>query len=543
MAENTRSREDVYLIGNYVEDIKGSKLPSNHQALGYFLRLHHKENKTVREAANETIDKIEEFWKRAFIPVHYKQHSVKKLETLFMQWKGLKKNSSRKTETQKKNEEQFTECFNDLFDIAHANAMDLMNIQEDKDFLMAQRKKGRQGAMSSVDNVHLKKTKNLEARKSKHKQFCQKARQEAESLKETVALESSSDSSAEQEQGEPIPGPSYQTPPVKRGRKKVLTPGLTASLDRSQVSDRSAVMIIGETIRSLSEDVGPIVLNRSSIRRSRQKNRQEIASDIQHNFNPDDALIVHWDGKLIEDLTGQEKVDRLPIIVTSIGGAVQLLSVPRISAGTGQVQAQAVYAALTEWKLQDRVAGMCFDTTSANTGPKMGACVLLEHLLQRDILHLACRHHILELVAGAAFAELVGASSSPEILIFKRFRAQWKFLDTAQYEDCSTDEMVNEAVADVKQDMVNFLNTALEKMQPRDDYRELLELVLIFLGAEPSRGRHFAAPGAMHQARWMAKVIYTFKVWMFRSQFRLTAREQKALRDLCIFYARIYVKA
>jgi len=118
MAENTRSREDVYLIGNYVEDIKGSKLPSNHQALGYFLRLHHKENKTVREAANETIDKIEEFWKRAFIPVHYKQHSVKKLETLFMQWKGLKKNSSRKTETQKKNEEQFTECFNDLFDIA-----------------------------------------------------------------------------------------------------------------------------------------------------------------------------------------------------------------------------------------------------------------------------------------------------------------------------------------------------------------------------------------------------------------------------------------
>jgi len=78
MAENTRSREDVYLIGNYVEDIKGSKLPSNHQALGYFLRLHHKENKTVREAANETIDKIEEFWKRTFIPLHYKQHSVKK---------------------------------------------------------------------------------------------------------------------------------------------------------------------------------------------------------------------------------------------------------------------------------------------------------------------------------------------------------------------------------------------------------------------------------------------------------------------------------
>ena len=30
---------------------------------------------------------------------------------------------------------------------------------------------------------------------------------------------------------------------------------------------------------------------------------------------------------------------------------------------------------------------------------------------------------------------------------------------------------------------------------------------------------------------------------MFRSQFKLTAHEEKGRRDLCIFFARVYVKA
>ena len=57
------------------------------------------------------------------------------------------------------------------------------------------------------------------------------------------------------------------------------------------------------------------------------------------------------------------------------------------------------------------------------------------------------------------------------------------------------------------------------------------------------RGIRFAQPGAMHQARWMSKVNYTSKVWMFRSQFKLTVREEKGLRELCIFFARVYVRA
>lgn len=77
----------------------------------------------------------------------------------------------------------------------------------------------------------------------------------------------------------------------------------------------------------------------------------------------------------------------------------------------------------------------------------------------------------------------------------------------------------------------------------RDDYREFLELSVIFIGGVPTRGIHFQAPGAMHRARWMAKVIYAIKIWLFRDQFRLTASEEKGIRDLAVFAVIIHLKA
>jgi len=51
------------------------------------------------------------------------------------------------------------------------------------------------------------------------------------------------------------------------------------------------------------------------------------------------------------------------------------------------------------------------------------------------------------------------------------------------------------------------------------------------------------APGATHHARWMSKALYSLKIWMFRGQFKLTIKEEKGLRNICIFIVRIYFKA
>jgi len=90
----------------------------------------------------------------------------------------------------------------------------------------------------------------------------------------------------------------------------------------------------------------------------------------------------------------------------------------------------------------------------------------------------------------------------------------------------------------IKQGTIDYAHKHLGQSQSRDDYKEFLELVIIFLGAAPARGVRFMSPGAMHHARWMSKVIYSLKIWMFRAQFKLTPAEQ-----MCVFAVRVYLKA
>jgi len=59
--------------------------------------------------------------------------------------------------------------------------------------------------------------------------------------------------------------------------------------------------------------------------------------------------VVHWDGKLLPDLTvGSESsdaglIDRLPVLVSSLtDGTTKLLGVPKLKSGTGNVAANAV---------------------------------------------------------------------------------------------------------------------------------------------------------------------------------------------------------
>ena len=142
---------NVYLVDNYKEDIKGSKLPSNKQVLCFFLHNHTKLCETVRDSATKTVEKVIEFWNQARIPIHHKQDCIKKVIGLFEKWKGIKKNAGRQTKTQKKKEADFKSMFENLFDIAHANALEMISNEEDRQFLIAQREPGRRGVMGSID--------------------------------------------------------------------------------------------------------------------------------------------------------------------------------------------------------------------------------------------------------------------------------------------------------------------------------------------------------------------------------------------------------
>lgn len=531
-------QKNVYLIKKIEEDLLGSKLPSNCQVLSHFLFLH--KNLTIKQSSIVILNKLEIFWNRANIPIRDRSHIAKKIVALFRKWKNLKKNANRQSATQKSKEQVFKESLDDLFDIAHANALDIITIQEDKEFLLAQREKGRRGSMSSVDTVLLRKEKKkLKIEKTLLKRK-ESAIAEANASSEKIELVSSNSSSEEELSSVTDSNFTYLSSP-NRGRKVVVTTALSAALDRTKVSDRSAVMIMSETARSLGHSIEDLAINRSTIRRERLLKRNENFQNILENFKSEDSLVVHWDGKLLPDLSGKDKVDRIPILV-SFKGLSKLLEVTKLSSGTGESQAEAVVNALRRWKLDHQVQALCFDTTASNTGRHKGACLLIEQKLGRDLLYFGCRHHIMEIILASAFVECMGSSPAPEFQLFKRFKAEWKSIDKSAFKDCTTDEHTNSLIAKNRDSLVQSLSSASIN-QSRDDYQELVELAMIFLGAHPTRGVFFRTPGAMHHARWMAKAIYSFKIWMFRDQFEMTFQELTGIRDFCVFLARVYVKA
>lgn len=545
----TRSQNEVFLLGHPPEEFGSTKLPSNREVLGVFFRLHNKEKKTIREASTETVRQVQAIWMgNARIPVKPEQHSIKKLETLFQTWQNLKRLRNRKTPTQTCKQDAFIDELDNLFDIAHAEALQKIKIEEDRHFLLAQREKGRRGTMGCQDIVLAKKEARAEVKQLAEKKRKLLSLMECEASTSKAVLSSNSSGSDSQvestDSDDQVVFKDNQNLPARkraRGTKKVITPTLAAALDRTQVSDRKATMIITEAIKSVGSDPAEFNINRDSIRRERIKARATFVSSLHEKFSANIPLTVHWDGKLMADLTLSSQVDRLAILVSG-QGVSQLLGVPKIPSGTGESQAQAVVDALDEWGLTDKIAALSFDTTAANTGIRGGACVFIEQKLGRDLLHFACRHHIMELVLAAAFKACMGVSSGPDILLFKRFQAYWGRIDKTTFDSGLTDDVVQPRISAESERILTFATSQLTSHQPRDDYRELLELTILFIGAEPSQRVHFRTPGPMHHARWMSKAIYSIKVWLFRRQFKLTAREEKGLREMCCFIVLIYVE-
>lgn len=141
-----------WMVGGGIEEIAGSKLPSNRQTLCRFLQLHSTSKKNlIHDKVRCVSNEIMKFWERARIPTKRVDHVNAKIKKLHSQWLDLKRHSSRSTKQQRTKENKFHDSLDDLFDIAHENALNIITIGEDKEFLLAQREKGRRGTMGSID--------------------------------------------------------------------------------------------------------------------------------------------------------------------------------------------------------------------------------------------------------------------------------------------------------------------------------------------------------------------------------------------------------
>jgi hypothetical protein len=91
------------------------------------------------------------------IPVNQEYNNIKKLESLYEEWRTLQKHVARTTEINKNKQECFVNELDDLFGIAHMSALDIIKINIDRQFLLYQREKYRIGCMLGIDK-NLQKT-------------------------------------------------------------------------------------------------------------------------------------------------------------------------------------------------------------------------------------------------------------------------------------------------------------------------------------------------------------------------------------------------
>jgi len=131
-------------------------------------------------------------------------------------------------------------------------------------------------------------------------------------------------------------------------------------------------------------------------------------------------------------------------ILVSGGGVEKLFVVPVINRGTGEEQANVCLSTLDDWQLRVQVRGLVFDTTSSNTGLNMGACTFIERALGTDLVWIACRHHVFEVMLSDVFSVAFRTSSGPEVAVFKRFQKQWPFINREVFTPANYDLFISD---------------------------------------------------------------------------------------------------
>src|SRR6218665_2979061 len=135
-----------------------------------------------------------------------------------------------------------------------------------------------------------------------------------------------------------------------------------------------------------------------------------------------------------------------------------------------------------------------FDTPASNSDLKNGACTFIARI---SLGGLPPSRH--ETSTSCYFQLLIWCTGGPYFAMFRRFQQTWPSIDHTTYEVASDDMFDSNT------------STASEGLHQRDDYKEFLQMSLIFFGSEKGARVSSRPPAATHHAMWMAKVIYNFK--------------------------------
>ena len=376
-----------FLLGTVptVQDrvITGCRLPTHIQVLLCFLSHH--EDMKIRDAANATVSAVQPFYWKARIPMLAPHKMAEEVEKLYKEMQRLQKinTDARVLSSNQEKILNFKSKLGTTMKFWPKNAIDRIEKQEDKDFLVKMIEDRDSGTLGSVDIVLAVKEKKVSARKEKGEK-----RRETELLRrhQAEAVVSMDEVPEENDEDKVETDNIFTAPTSSRSHKRIKkqgTPGffthdvakhpaVVESCVRNNISPAAQSDLFHSMIIATGGDPKKVTLHYTSLYRFRMESVITIASKIKEAWVAPSRGVVHWDGKLMDSLSNEYSVEeRLPILLSGVGGVKPLgvLAIPhKLSDKTGTHIGKATKEQLDAWDCAANVTGMVFDTTSSNTG-------------------------------------------------------------------------------------------------------------------------------------------------------------------------------
>ena len=389
-----------------LENFSGTMLPTNQEVLCRLFYLQEKysgqgKTRTIRSMAEEILEELQEIYQKVPCEMIIKRNGLDKICKLHKSYKTAVKNkeSSKRLADQIRLKD-FKLKLHQICDLIGAKA--IVNIQksgyltekekiDDINFLLDQRSH-RKMRFGPVDKKYI--TESLLDEDEDHDNDLENVEESDQEIDSDSMAEDDEDDEDDEEDDEDFKLPvSHQKKSTseedvtelkvqlkmmkekaKKAKNLVKDSKLLSTLDRTKTSDRSAMRIVSSAANALGADLGDMNISRETIRRARIDNRAQVYQQQIEAFASicPKRAVVHFDGKMLSDLSG-DFGDRLAVMIsgnTDYCRQGKLLSAELVPDQTGIGQANEVIRSLQEWKCQDNVVGMCFDTCSTNTGKR-----------------------------------------------------------------------------------------------------------------------------------------------------------------------------
>ena len=383
-----------------------------------------------------------------------------------------------------------------------------------------------------------------ESRRSKEEQRQVKSNAEKKKLKEVVT-----DTTCDNDESTESDDPSVECKIRKKKADKVtllidpkkIVYQAASTSDRLGMSARQTAMTLACVVKAGGGDLDTVSVSKSSVHRQRKRARAEQGQAIMESFKQSaSGYVLHYDTKLVNP-KGRDTEDRAAVLYSG-GGHTQpyLLAIPTFKSSSGKDVETGVLEVLEKYNIpiKDCLA-TCYDTTASNSGHKSGAHFRLERKIQHAILELECRKHVHELHVTHANKAVFGPTNGPQKSHYKSFKDNWStlVLDTANmklfnWEEFSSEQFI---IDRAKQSLAWAEWHLTQGTFPRDDYRELNELIVVYLGGNIPGGFKPKRKGAMHDARFMADSIYLLSMELFSTAYHMEPSLANKVSKMAVF--------